>query len=101
MTVIRAAGILTPAEQLAVKTAEGQLRRGENPGINVTSALAITVRRLEAELATTYERGRRDGATLFALDRAIERAPAGMQKQDLTQLRDTVARNGAHPGGSS
>jgi len=40
---------LLPAEQMALTVARSQVGRGENPGINVTAALLLTVERLAGQ----------------------------------------------------
>lgn len=40
---------LLPAEYLALKIATAQLRRGENPPINITTTLVLTIERLLEE----------------------------------------------------
>jgi len=41
---------LLPAEKIAVTIAQAQIERGENPQINVTTALLLAVERLSAEV---------------------------------------------------
>ena len=51
-----ARSVLLPAEHIALTVAQAQLRRGENPPINITTALVLTIERLAPSVKT--ERGR-------------------------------------------
>jgi hypothetical protein len=43
--------LLLPPERIALTVAKAQLRRGENPGINVTTVLVMALERLAEDPA--------------------------------------------------
>lgn len=57
---------LLPAERIALTIAQAQIQRGDNPEINVTTALLLTIERLSADLAAAEARGRKQAADEIA-----------------------------------
>ena len=48
---------LLPVESMTLTVARGQLQRGENPEINITTMLVMTIERLIGERDEEYRRG--------------------------------------------
>jgi hypothetical protein len=62
---------LLPAESIALTVAVAQLRRGENPEINVTATLALTVDRLAAQLGAVQSLCETQGEDSYVMVHAL------------------------------
>ena len=60
---------LTPTERLALVVARGQLNRGENPPINTTAVLVLTIERLTGLAGQKEPVGQADTPHVHSSDR--------------------------------